>query len=146
MMNLNKDTIEYATFPTAESEFLKAMDAHRQGDEPFASAEMGELMRRTDEVLKRLSLEDGAKLRELSAGWRELVLAGYALSSGYAPHTADGVGELFTAAPEGAAWRAENLRLTRAAEALADTVPEALPLSDRWDDLCTLALVLGQRR
>ena len=33
-----------------------------------------------------------------------------------------------------------------AAEALADTVPEALPLSDRWDDLCTLALVLGQRR
>lgn len=30
MMNLNKDTIEYATFPTAESEFLKAMDAHRQ--------------------------------------------------------------------------------------------------------------------
>ena len=117
MMNLNKDTIECATFPTAESEFLKAMDAHRQGDEPFASAEMGELMRRTDEVLKRLSLEDGAKLRELSAGWRELVLAGYALSCGYAPHTADGVGELFTVAPEGAAWRAENLRLTRAAEA-----------------------------
>ena len=34
----------------------------------------------------------------------------------------------------------------RAAEALASTVPEALPLSDRWDDLCTLALVLGQRR
>ena len=56
------------------------------------------------------------------------------------------VGELLTAAPEGAAWRAENLRLTRAAEALASTVPEALPLSDRWDDLCTLALVLGQRR
>ena len=62
MMNLNKDTIECATFPTAGSEFLKAMDAHRQGDEPFASAEMGELMRRTDEVLKGLSLEDGAKL------------------------------------------------------------------------------------
>ena len=61
-------------------------------------------------------------------------------------HTADGVGELLTAAPEGAAWRVENLRLTRAAEALASTVPEALPLSDRWDDLCTLALVLGQRR
>lgn len=39
-----------------------------------------------------------------------------------------------------------NLRLTRAAEALADTIPEVLPLSDRWDDLCTLALVLGQRR
>lgn len=73
-------------------------------------------------------------------------LAGYALSCGYAPHTADGVGELLTAAPEGAAWRAENLRLTRAAEALASTVPEALPLSDRWDDLCALALVLGQRR
>ena len=48
--------------------------------------------------------------------------------------------------PEGTAWRAENLRLTRAAEALASTVPEVLPLSDRWDDLCTLALVLGQRR
>ena len=58
------------------------------------------------------------------------------------PHTADGVGELLTTAPEGTAWRAENLRLTRAAEALADTVPEVLPLSDR----CTLALVLGQRR
>ena len=55
-------------------------------------------------------------------------------------------GELITAAPDGTAWRAENLRLTRTAEALADTVPEALPLSDRWDDLCTLALVLGQRR
>ena len=146
MMNLNKDTIECATFPTAGSEFLKAMDAHRQGDEPFASAEMGELMCRTDEVLKGLSPEDGAKLRGLSAGWRELVLTGYALSCGYAPHAADGVGELLTAAPEGASWRAENLRLTRAAEALADTVPEALPLSDRWDDLCTLALVLGQRR
>ena len=146
MMNLNKDTIECATFPTAGSEFLKAMDAHRQGDEPFASAEMGELMCRTDEVLKGLSPEDGAKLRGLSAGWRELVLTGYALSCSYAPHTADGVGELLTAAPEGTAWRAENLRLTRAAEALASTVPEALPLSDRWDDLCTLALVLGQRR
>ena len=76
MMNLNKDTIECATFPTAGSEFLKAMDAHRQGDEPFASAEMGELMCRTDEVLKGLSPEDGAKLRGLSAGWRELVLTG----------------------------------------------------------------------
>ena len=75
-----------------------------------------------------------------------MVLAGYALSCGYAPHTADGVGELLTDAPEGAAWRAENLRLTRAAEALASTVPGVLPLSDRWDDLCTLALVLGQRR
>ena len=54
--------------------------------------------------------------------------------------------ELAPLYPEGTAWRAENLRLTRAAEALASTVPEALPLSDRWDDLCTLALVLGQRR
>ena len=61
-------------------------------------------------------------------------------------HTADGVGELLTAAPEGAAWRAENLRLTRAAEALADSVPVALNLRLGWLDLCSLALVLGQRR
>ena len=47
---------------------------------------------------------------------------------------------------DGGELRAVNLRLTRAAEALASTVPEVLPLSDRWDDLCTLALVLGQRR
>ena len=54
--------------------------------------------------------------------------------------------ELLAAAPEGAAWRGENLRLTRAAEQLADAVPESLPLSDRWDDLSALALLLGQRR
>lgn len=126
--------------------WLAEMESRRRDDEPSPGQEMAALMRRTDEVLKGLSPEDGAELRELSAGWRELVLAGYALSCGYAPHTADGVGELLTAAPEGAAWRAENLRLTRAAEALASIVPEALPLSDRWDDLCTLALVLGQRR
>lgn len=88
---------------------------------------MADLMRRTDEVLKKLSPEDGAELRELSAGWRELVLTGYALSCGYAPHTADGVGELITAAPEGAAWRAENLRLTRAAEALATPCRKPCP-------------------
>ena len=122
------------------------MESRRRDDEPSPGQEMADLMRRTDEVLKWLSPENGAKLRELSAGWRELVLAGYALSCGYTTHAADGAGELLTAAPEGAAWRAENLRLTRAAEALADTVPEALPLSDHWDDLCTLALVLGQRQ
>ena len=129
-----------------DQNWLAEMESRRRDDEPSPGQEMADLMCRTDEVLKGLSPKDGAKLRELSAGWRELVLAGYALSCGYAPHTADGVGELLTAAPEGTAWRAENLRLTRAAEALADTVPEALPLSDRWDDLCTLALVLGQRR
>lgn len=129
-----------------DQNWLTEMESRRRDDEPSPEQEMADLMRRTNEVLKGLSLEDGAKLRELYAGWRELVLAGYALSCGYAPHTADGVGELLTDAPEGTAWRAENLRLTRTAEALADTVPEALPLSDRWDDLCTLALVLGQRR
>lgn len=121
-----------------DQNWLTEMESRRRDDEPSPGQEMVDLMRRTDEVLKWLSPENGAKLRELSAGWRELVLAGYVLSCGYTPHTADGVGELLTAAPEGAAWRAENLRLTR--------VAEALPLSDRWDDLCTLALVLGQRR
>lgn len=129
-----------------DQNWLAEMESRRRDDEPSPEQEMADLMRRTDEVLKWLSPENGAKLRELSAGWRELVLAGYALSCGYTTHAADGVGELLTAAPEGAARRAENLRLTRAAEALADTVPEALPLSDRWDDLCTLALVLGQRQ
>lgn len=129
-----------------DQNWLTEMESRRRDDEPSPGQEMVDLMRRTDEVLKWLSPENGAKLRELSAGWRELVLAGYALSCGYTTHAADGVGELLTAAPEGTAWRAENLRLTRAAEALASTVPEALPLSDRWDDLCTLALVLGQRR
>ena len=114
-----------------DQNWLAEMESRRRDDEPSPGQEMADLMCRTDEVLKRLSLEDGAELRELSAGWRELVLAGYALSCGYAPHAADGVGELLTAAPEGAAWRAENLHLTRAAEALASTVPEVLPLSDR---------------
>ena len=129
-----------------DQNWLTEMESRRRDDEPSPGQELVDLMRRTDEVLKWLSPENGAKLRELSAGWRELVLAGYVLSCGYAPHTADGAGELLTAAPEGTAWRAENLRLTRVAEALASAVPEALPLSDRWDDLCTLALVLGQRR
>ena len=75
-----------------DQNWLAEMESRRRDDEPFPGQEMADLMRRTDEVLKRLSLEDGAKLRELSAGWRELVLAGYALSCGYAPHTADGVG------------------------------------------------------
>ena len=61
----------------------------------------------------------------------------------HAPAT---VWELLTTAPEGADWRAENLRLTQAAEQLAAAAPEVLPLCDRWDDLCVLALVLGLRR
>ena len=146
MMNLKKDAVENTSIPTYESEILKAMDAKKQGDEPLASAEMDMLMCLSQDMQKSLSDGDRAALEELTARWQGLVFAGYALSCGYAPHTADGVGELLTAAPEGAAWRAENLRLTRAAEALASAVPEALPLSDRWDDLCTLALVLGQRR
>ncbi|MEI3581008.1 MAG: hypothetical protein V8Q30_14060 [Acutalibacteraceae bacterium] len=83
------------------------MESRRRDDEPSPGQEMAALMRRTDEVLKRLSLEDGAKLRELSAGWRELVLAGYALSCGYAPRTADGVGKLLTATRRGlpGGWR-----------------------------------------
>lgn len=126
--------------------WLEEMDTKKQGDEPSVSAEMAELMRRTEELARLLAPEYANALRELSAGWRELVLAGYALASAYAPRTADGVGELLTAAPEGAAWRAENLRLTRAAEQLADAAPDVLPLSDRWDDLSALALLLGQRR
>ena len=126
--------------------WLAEMETRRRGDEPSPRQEIAELMRLTEELANGLPDGDGAALRELSAGWRELVLAGYALASAYVPRTADGVGELLTAAPEGAAWRGENLRLTRAAEQLADTVPESLPLSDRWDDLSALALLLGQRR
>ena len=126
--------------------WLAEMETRRRGDEPSPRQEIAELERQTEKLANGLPDGDGAALRELSAGWRELILAGYALSSAYAPRTADGVGELLTAAPEGAAWRAENLRLTRAAEQLADTVPESLPLSDRWDDLAALALLLGQRR
>ena len=81
-----------------DQNWLAEMESRRRDDEPSPGQEMADLMCRTDEVLKGLSLEDGAELRELSAGWRELVLAGYALSCGYAPHTADGVGELLTAA------------------------------------------------
>ena len=88
-----------------DQNWLTEMESRRRDDEPSPGQEMVDLMRRTDEVLKWLSPENGAKLRELSAGWRELVLAGYALSCGYAPHTADGVGELLTAAPEGTAWQ-----------------------------------------
>ena len=146
MMNLKKDAMSCYSSLTAESEFLKAMDAKRQGDEPSPRQEMAELERLTEMLAKQLSPEYAGRLRELSAGWRELVLTGYALSLAYVPHTADGVGELLTAAPEGADWRGENLRLTRAAEALAAAVPESLPLGDRWDDLAALALLLGQRR
>lgn len=129
-----------------EETWLAEMEKKRRGEEPSPRQAVAELERLSQDIQKSLSDGDRAALEELTARWQGLVFAGYALSCGYAPHTADGVGELLTAAPEGTAWRAENLRLTRAAEALASTVPEALPLSDRWDDLCTLALVLGQRR
>lgn len=129
-----------------EETWLAEMEKKRRGEEPSPRQAVAELERLSQDIQKSLSDGDKAALEELTARWQGLVFAGYALSCGYAPHTADGVGELLTAAPEGAAWRAEKLRLTRAAEALASTVPEALPLSDRWDDLCTLALVLGQRR
>lgn len=129
-----------------EETWLAEMEKKRRGEEPSPRQAVAELERLSQDIQKSLSDGDRAALEELTARWQGLVFAGYALSCGYAPHTADGVGELLTAASEGTAWRAENLRLTRAAEALADTVPEVLPLSDRWDDLCTLALVLGQRR
>lgn len=129
-----------------EETWLAEMEKKRRGEEPSPRQAVAELERLSQDIQKSLSDGDRAALEELTARWQGLVFAGYALSCGYAPHTADGVGELLTAAPEGTAWRAENLRLTRAAEAMADTVPEALPLSDRWDDLCTLALVLGQRQ
>lgn len=129
-----------------EETWLAEMEKKRRGEEPSPRQAVAELERLSQDIQKSLSDGDRAALEELTARWQGLVFAGYALSCGYAPHTADGVGELLTAAPEGTAWRAENLRLTRAAEALASAVPEALPLSDRWDDLCTLALVLGQRQ
>lgn len=129
-----------------EETWLAEMEQKRRGEEPSPRQMVAELERLSQDMQKSLSDGDRAALEELTARWQGLVFAGYALSCGYAPHTVDGVGELLTAAPEGTAWRAENLRLTRAAEALASAVPEALPLSDRWDDLCTLALVLGQRR
>lgn len=129
-----------------EETWLAEMEKKRRGEEPSPRQAVAELERLSQDIQKSLSDGDKAALEELTARWQGLVFAGYALSCTYAPHTGDGVAELLTSAPEGADWRAENLRLTRAAEALADTVPEALPLSDRWDDLCTLALVLGQRR
>ena len=63
-----------------DQNWLAEMESRRRDDEPSPGQEMAALMRRTDEVLKGLSPEDGAELRGLSAGWRELVLAGYALS------------------------------------------------------------------
>lgn len=129
-----------------EETWLAEMEKKRRGEEPSPRQAVAELERLSQDIQKSLSDGDRAALEELTARWQGLVFAGYALSCTYAPHTGDGVAELLTSAPEGADWRAENLRLTRTAEALADTVPEALPLSDRWDDLCTLALLLGQRR
>lgn len=126
--------------------WLAEMETRRRGDEPSPRQEIAELMRLTEELANGVPDGDGAALRELSAGWRELVLAGYALAAAYTPRTGDGVEELLGHAPEGAVWRAENLRLTRAAEQMADAAPDVLPLSDRWDDLATLALVLGRRR
>ena len=99
-----------------------------------------------EQLADRLAPERTAALRTLCDGWQRLVQAGYALALDYVPRSGDGVGELLTTAPEGADWRAENLRLTQAAEQLAAAAPEVLPLCDRWDDLCVLALVLGLRR
>ena len=78
MMNSQKNAMECAVSMASESEFLKAMDAKKQGNEPLASEELAELLRRTEQ--------------------------------------------------------------------LAAAAPEVLPLCDRWDDLCVLALVLGLRR
>ena len=141
-----EDTVEYAGSLTAENEFVKAMDVKKRGDEPLVSAKMVELLCQTEKLAKQFVPKHANDLRELSAGWRELVLAGYALAAAYTSRTGNGVEELLGHAPEGAVWRAENLRLTRAAEQMADAAPDVLPLSDRWDDLATLALVLGQRQ
>lgn len=146
MMNSQKNAMECAVSLASESEFLKAMDAKKQGNEPLASEELAELLRRTEQLADRLAPERTATLRALCDGWQRLVQAGYALALDYVPRSGDGVGELLTTAPEGADWRAENLRLTQAAEQLAAAAPEVLPLCDRWDDLCVLALVLGLRR
>ena len=53
-----------------DQNWLAEMESRRRDDEPSPGQEMADLMRRTDEVLKGLSPKDGAKLRELSAGWR----------------------------------------------------------------------------
>ena len=126
--------------------WLAEMEKKHRGNEALASEELAELLRRTEQLANRLAPERAAALRVLCDGWQRLVQAGYALASGYVPRSGDGVGELLTTAPEGADWRAENLRLTQAAEQLAAAAPEVLPLCDRWDDLCVLALVLGLRR
>lgn len=126
--------------------WLAEMEKKHRGNEPLASEELAELLRRTEQLADRLAPECTATLRALCDGWQRLVQAGYALALDYVPRSGDGVGELLATAPEGADWRAENLRLTQAAEQLAAAAPEVLPLCDRWDDLCVLALVLGLRR
>ena len=112
MMNSQKNAMECAVSMASESEFLKAMDAKKQDNEPLASEELAELLRRTEQLADRLAPERTATLRALCDGWQRLVQAGYALALDYVPCSGDGVGELLTTAPEGADWRAENLRLT----------------------------------
>ena len=48
MMNSQKNAMECAVSMASESEFLKAMDAKKQGNEPLASEELAELLRRTE--------------------------------------------------------------------------------------------------
>ena len=50
-----------------DQNWLAEMESRRRDDEPSPGQEMAALMCRTDEVLKRLSPEDGAKLRERPA-------------------------------------------------------------------------------
>ena len=96
--------------------WLAEMEKKHRGNEPLASEELAELLRRTDQLEDRLAPEPTAALRTLCDGWQRLVQAGYALALDYVPRSGDGVGELLTTAPEGANWRAENLRLTQSAE------------------------------
>lgn len=130
-----------------DKNLLAEMEKKHRGNEPLASEELAELLRRTEQLADRLAPE---RARRTPDAVRWLAAActrpGYALALDYVPRSGDGVGELLTTAPEGADWRAENLRLTQAAEQLAAAAPEVLPLCDRWDDLCVLALVLGLRR
>ena len=44
MMNSQKNAMECAVSMASESEFLKAMDAKKQGNEPLASEELAELI------------------------------------------------------------------------------------------------------
>ena len=104
--------------------WLAEIEKKHRGNEPLASEELAELLRRTEQLADRLAPERTATLRALCDGWQRLVQAGYALALDYVPSSGDGVG----------------------AEQLAAAVPEVLPLCDRWDDLCVLALVLGLRR